>query len=138
TVLGNLQIEGNLILSTAPGGDIKIGGNWFRKSSPPPYIGGFTANNRVVHFIGSGTQTVTHSAGAETIPNVTINKPGGTVSLLNDLTVSNSLVFSSTNNGTVTTNANKLIVSNNAPGAVDRQGNGHISGNLQRSIAAGS
>src|ERR1044072_7384704 len=50
-VLGNVTIAGTLTLSSASGGDIKVGGNWTR-------TGTVNANGRAVNFNGTGTQTI--------------------------------------------------------------------------------
>ncbi|HEY0100496.1 MAG TPA: C25 family cysteine peptidase, partial [Pyrinomonadaceae bacterium] len=73
----NLTIDAGttLALSTAAGGDIKIGGNWTR-------AGTFTPNNRAVFFNGSGAQTITVSpAGSETFNYLVIDKLAGSMML---------------------------------------------------------
>jgi hypothetical protein len=78
TVLGNVTTAGTLTLSSASGGDIKVGGNWTRS-------GTFTPNGRAVFFNGAGTQTVTLlSAGVETFAYLIVDKPS------NNLTLSSS------------------------------------------------
>ncbi|HYH85321.1 MAG TPA: Calx-beta domain-containing protein, partial [Pyrinomonadaceae bacterium] len=53
SVLGSVQNEGTLTLSTVLGGDIKVGDNWTRGASAT-----FTPNNRAVIFNGSILQTI--------------------------------------------------------------------------------
>ena len=74
-VLGNITINGTLALSTASGGDIRIGGNWTRS-------GTFTPNGRAVSFNGTATQTITVTgAGTETFNYLVVDKPAGTLRL---------------------------------------------------------
>jgi hypothetical protein len=78
TVLGSVTDSGALTLSTASGGDIKVGGNWTR-------AGTFTPNGRAVIFNGAGTQTVARgAAGTETFAYLVVDKASG------DLTFSSS------------------------------------------------
>ena len=77
-VLGNVTIAGTLTLSSASGGDIKVGGNWTR-------TGTFNANGRAVNFNGTGTQTIAlGSAGVESFAYLIVDKASG------DLTFSSS------------------------------------------------
>src|SRR5205085_1730713 len=63
--------NGTLRLSTANGGDLKVGGNWTR-------AGTFTPNGRAVFFNGAGTQTVTVSGGGiETFDYLIVDKASG-------------------------------------------------------------
>src|ERR1043165_9697431 len=78
TVLGNVSLNGALTLSTALGGDIKVGGHWGRDTA----TGVFNPNGRAVVFNGSGTQTVTlPPAGSETFNYLVVDKPGGNLTL---------------------------------------------------------
>ncbi|HEX6185199.1 MAG TPA: C25 family cysteine peptidase [Pyrinomonadaceae bacterium] len=77
-VLGSVNINGTLTLSTASGGDLTLGGNWTR-------TGTFTHNGRAVTFNGTGTQTIAlGSAGTETFAYLIVDKASG------DLTFSSS------------------------------------------------
>jgi hypothetical protein len=82
TVLGNVTVNtGNsLILSTSPGGDIKVGGNWTRNGTAT-----FTPNGRAVFFNGTGTQAISRSNGTliETFAYLIVDKPSGTLQLSN-------------------------------------------------------
>src|SRR5205085_2541300 len=71
TVSKNVINNGTLRLSTANGGDLKVGGNWTR-------AGTFTPNGRAVFFNGAGTQTVTVSGGGiETFDYLIVDKASG-------------------------------------------------------------
>jgi hypothetical protein len=71
-VTGNVQINGTLTLSSASGGDTKVGGNWTR-------TGTFNPNGRAVTFNGAGTQTIARaSAGQiETFDYLVVDKSSG-------------------------------------------------------------
>jgi len=56
TIGGNCNVAGTLNLSSTLGGDLYVGGN-------AAFNGTFAANDRAVFFNGSGTQTVSKSAG---------------------------------------------------------------------------
>ncbi|HYY94313.1 MAG TPA: hypothetical protein VE713_07315, partial [Pyrinomonadaceae bacterium] len=58
TVSGDLSLNGTLALSSAAGGDFKLGGNWTRAAAAT-----FTPKTRAVFFNGSGAQTVTVTGG---------------------------------------------------------------------------
>jgi hypothetical protein len=76
-VLGSVIINGTLALSTSPGGDFKLGGNWTRS-------GTFTPNGRAVTFNGTTTQTITVSpAGSETFNYLIVDKSAGNLLLSN-------------------------------------------------------
>jgi hypothetical protein len=79
TVLGSVNINGTLNLSTALGGDLVTQGNFTNN-------GTFAPNNRAVFFTGGNTQTASDGSGTLTMPYVRINKSGGTVQLNSDLT----------------------------------------------------
>lgn len=80
-VQGNVINAGTLSLSTNPvgGGDLKLGGNFIN-------TGTFTANGRAVFFINNNPQTVSSST-ALAITYVVMEKGGGQVNLLSNLTV---------------------------------------------------
>ncbi|RAR47217.1 T9SS type A sorting domain-containing protein [Flavobacterium lacus] len=64
-------------LSTAVGGDLELTGNLIDNAT-------FNANTRAVFFTGSGTQDISGS-GTFAIDYMVLNKPSGTVRLLNNL-----------------------------------------------------
>jgi len=111
TVLGNASINGNLTLSTALGGDFKLGGNWTRNSS----TGTFTPNSRAVTFNGAGTQVIAlTSAGSETFAYLIVDKPSGNLAFSSS--PATSVIVTSPGGGSVL----QLI---NA-GGIDLGGNG--------------
>lgn len=72
-VLGNLNLNGNLTLSTAGGGDLRLGGNWTRAAA-----GTFAPNGRAVIFNGVSTQVLTVTGGGtESFAYLVIDKPSG-------------------------------------------------------------
>jgi hypothetical protein len=88
-VLGNVNNNGTLTLSTALGGDINVGGNWTRAAAAT-----FTPNGRAAIFSGSGNQLVTvNGGGTETFNFLVVNKSAGSLlpnniaGSLTDLTV---------------------------------------------------
>jgi autotransporter-associated beta strand protein len=73
TVLKDVNITGTLSLSTAAGGDIKVGGNWNRAAS-----GVFTPNGRAVTFNGAALQVMSVAGGGtETFNYLLVDKSGG-------------------------------------------------------------
>ena len=97
--------------------------------------GTFTATTSTVIFNGTGAQTVT---GVTTFNNLTVNntavsQPG--ISLASNVTVTAALAFTA---GVVSTGAQKVTVG--AAGTVTGAGaaTGHISGNLEKSVAVGN
>ncbi|HEX8352067.1 MAG TPA: Calx-beta domain-containing protein [Pyrinomonadaceae bacterium] len=81
-VPGDVANSGALVLSTAAGGDIRVGGNWTR-----PAASVFTPNGRAVVFNGSGDQAVGVTGGAETFNYLVVDKPGGVLALGCNVTV---------------------------------------------------
>lgn len=78
SVIGNVNLEGTLILSTVAGGDLLVRGNWSR-------TGTLTHNNRMVTFNAtSGTQTLT---GHTTFAYLRINNPGSDFILNDGITI---------------------------------------------------
>ncbi|MBI2269612.1 MAG: T9SS type A sorting domain-containing protein [Bacteroidetes bacterium] len=67
----------------ANGFNFTVGGHWTNS-------GTFTPGTGTVTFNGSGTQNIT-KIGGETFYNLSINKSGGTLTLINDVTATNSL-----------------------------------------------
>jgi cytoskeletal protein CcmA (bactofilin family) len=133
TVNGNVQIDGTLVLSSSSGGDIVVNGNWTRNTG-----GVFTDNGRAVFLRGTAAQTITGPAGGNSFPFLLMDKTGGSVTLANDVTVTNTLTFTATNTANVITGANALVISSTAPGAVVRTGAGYVNGTMRRGIASGT
>ena len=117
TVLGGVNITtGSIILSTSPGGDLKLGGDWTRSSSST-----FTPNGRAVFFNGSGAQSIiiTGAGGIETFNYLVVDKPGGTLKL-SSAPVTNVIVNASSgdvlqlvNAGNLDLNGRGLTMQNN-------------------------
>ena len=78
-VQGNVSNAGDFTLSTDPGGDLKLGGNFVN-------TGAFMSNGRAVFFINNSSQTV-QSNTPLAINYVVVEKGGGQVNLLSNLTV---------------------------------------------------
>ena len=113
TVGGNILNNGALNLSAAPGGDIKVGGNWTRG-------GTFTPNGRAVFFTGTGIQTITVTGGGtETFAYLINDKPAANIQL-NNSPLTNVTVNATTgdalqfiNNGFLNTGINTLTLASN-------------------------
>jgi CSLREA domain-containing protein len=76
TVLADANVNGTLTLSSAAGGDLKVGGNWARAAAAT-----FTPNSRAVFFNGSGAQTVTVTGGGtQSFDYLVVDKSGGNLS----------------------------------------------------------
>ena len=103
TLLGNTIISGNLtISSTLDAGsnyNINLAGNWSN-------TGTFNEVNGTVTFDGSGAQTFTNLLG-ETFYNLTNNKSAGTLTLNDDVIVSNTLTMTS---GNIDASANQITL----------------------------
>jgi hypothetical protein len=72
-----------------------------------------------------------------------VSKPSGNVLLNNDLTITstnlpNTLTFAAGNNAHIITGTHKVRINSQSAVAIVRNGNGHIDGNLERSIATGN
>ena len=79
TVLGSVSDLGTLSLSTALGGDIKIGGNFSVGSG-----GGFNPNGRAVFFNGNAAQTIARvGGGTVAFDYLIVDKTGGNLTLSN-------------------------------------------------------
>ncbi|MFM9005720.1 MAG: MopE-related protein, partial [Flavobacteriales bacterium] len=134
-VSGNLVLSGSLSGSQASGSDIFIGGNWQNDGTSA----NFFPNNRAVFLNGTGTQTISGTnVSFPAFPLLFIDKTAGSVILLRDVEVSELLTFSTSNVSTISTGAKTLYVSKNLTTAINRQGSGHVVGNLQRAVATGS
>lgn len=113
----NLTLNGTLGADISVAGDVQNGGT-------------FDPNSRATNLTGSADQTL---SGTLSFPYLTINKTAGKVILNNDVTVSNTLAFTSNHN--IETGSNTLSVTNDASGAVDYSGGGRVVGDLARKIA---
>ncbi|MBS4013607.1 MAG: hypothetical protein KGZ97_07585 [Bacteroidetes bacterium] len=82
SVVGNVNLDGTLILSTVAGGDLLVRGNWSR-------TGTLTHNNRMVTFNAtSGNQTLT---GHTTFAYLRINNPGSDFILNNGISITQAM-----------------------------------------------
>jgi hypothetical protein len=134
-VLGDMNMNGNFSGSGASGSDIFVGGNWTNNGTSA----NFFPNARAVFLNGAGTQTISGSNGSfPAFPYLFIDKTAGSVVLARDVQVSTQLVFSSSNTSNIDAATYTLNVSATATTAVDRQGSGHIIGNLRRGIGTGT
>jgi hypothetical protein len=121
---GNFTISDGctLTLSTASGGDLKIGGNWMNQNTVAG--NGFVHNNRALRFIGSTDQSLQNASSTLTIGYLLNEKPSG------NLVLNNNLVL----NGT-TTNGTAQVLQLLGSGGFDLNGNTiTINGDQARSI----
>jgi hypothetical protein len=115
TVSGNLNVGGNTI--GTPGGNFSLTG------------GVFTSTNGTVTF--RGVNATYGNGTANTFNNIVLNKTAG-----NSLTMNNNMIVNGTltlTSGILVTGANKVTVTNTAPGAVDIPSiSGSINGQIER------
>jgi hypothetical protein len=134
-ILGDMNMNGNFSGSGASGSDIFVAGNWTNNGTSA----NFFPNTRAVFLNGSGTQTIAGTnASFPAFPYLFIDKTTGSVVLSRDVQVSTQLVFSATNTANIDAATYTLNVSASTTTAVDRQGSGHVIGNLRRGIATGT
>jgi hypothetical protein len=140
-MIEDLVVGGNMILtgafsgSQASGSDIFVGGNWQNDGTSA----NFFPNNRAVFLNGTGTQTISGTnASFPAFPFLFIDKTAGSVSLSRDVQVTELLNFTASNVANIVTGSNVMFVSKNTTTAIDRQGSGHVVGNLRRAVATGS
>ena len=84
---GNFTIEdgSSLTLSTATGGDLRIGdsGNWINNNTT---VGaGFISNNRAIRFVGNTDQNMSNASGTTTVGYLLNEKPSGRLILDNNI-----------------------------------------------------
>ncbi|MBN4066169.1 hypothetical protein JYT51_02445, partial [Candidatus Amoebophilus asiaticus] len=102
TLQANTIVWGNLTISSTldcAGLNINLAGNWNN-------TGSFTETGATVTFDGSGTQSITNTAG-ETFNDMTLVKSGGVLNLNNNVTVSNILTL---NGGNIEPGTNVLTL----------------------------
>jgi hypothetical protein len=132
---GNFIHTGSISASGTSGSDIYIGGNWQNDGTSA----NFFPNNRGVFLNGSGTQTISGTNSSyPAIPYLLIDKTSGSVSLGRDVEVTNQLTFTAANTAVVNAGSYTMYVSGSATTAIDRQGAGHVVGNLRRAVATGT
>jgi len=134
-VLGDMTMNGNCSGSGASGSDIFVGGNWTNNGTSA----NFFPNSRAVFLNGTGAQTIAGTnASFPAFPYLFIDKTAGSVTLSRDVQVSTQLVLSSSNVANINAGSFTLNVSGTATTALDRQGSGHVIGNLRRGIGTGT
>ena len=107
-VNGNVSLTGtgSLALSSNPGGDIFLTGNWSRST------GTFTPNSRAVTFNGSTSQTMQNTnAGSLSFDYLAINNSGANVQMLSDVGINNNLQLFT---GTLDLNQKTLTINNSS------------------------
>jgi autotransporter-associated beta strand protein len=127
SVQGNLVLQGSLSLGDAPGGDLRLAGNWEEDSASL-----FISNQAIVVLSDGFLQTISKSGGENAFYRLSLEKSGGEVQLSNNVQIENQLRFAETNQASVRTNDFEIILSSVASNAIQRLGNGHIIGKLQR------
>ena len=132
---GNFLLTGAISASQTAGSDIYVGGNWTNNGTSA----NFFPNNRGVFLNGSGTQTISGTnASFPAFPYLLIEKASGSVVLGRDVQVTAQLTFTSANTAVLDAATYTMYVSGNATTAIDRQGAGHVVGNLRRAVATGT
>lgn len=132
---GDLILLGSLAGSQTAGSDIYVAGNWQNDGASV----NFFPNSRAVFLNGTGTQTISGTnTSFPAFPFLFIDKTAGGVTLSRDIQVTTSLTFTTANTAIVNAATYTVYVSNNASGAIDRQGLGHVNGNLRRAMATGT
>ena len=120
TVQGNLSIASGVVLADA-GVSLRV----FKNISNG---GSHTGAGNITLIGGSSAHQL---SGTGSYTNVIMNDANG-AALANDLTINGTLTFTA---GIITTSSNKVVIA--AGGSVTRT-SGHVNGNLQKNIAAGS
>lgn len=130
TLVSNIIILGNLVISSATfdvsatNYSVSLAGNWENG-------GTFTEQAGTVTFNGSGNQEIINSLG-ETFYNYTLNKSAGTLTLSNDIVITNTLTFTA---GTIDASTGQITlgVSAAAVGSLSYS-SGLVIGNFRRWI----
>lgn len=137
TVLGDVNINGTLTLSTATGGDIKVGGNWTRASAAT-----FTPNGRAVTFNGTAIQAITVvGGGIETFNYLIVDKSTANSLALNASPATNVLVNATAGDVLQILNTGGINLNGQALTMTGAGGNLRVSGgarNILSTIAGGS
>jgi hypothetical protein len=122
-VTGDVTITSGSILLNAVSGDLYVGGNLTLTA------GTFVPNNRAVFFNGPGAQSI---SGVGSFDYLLVAKSGGTLTLANDVAVTQGLTLTS---GLVATGAYRLAL---GTGAFAARTSGHVVGTLEKSYGAGT
>jgi hypothetical protein len=132
---GNMILTGAMSGSQTSGSDIFVAGNWQNDGTSA----NFFPNNRAVFLNGTGTQTISGTnASFPAFPFLFIDKTAGSISLSRDVQVTELLNLTASNVANIVTGSNALFVSKNTTTSIDRQGSGHVVGNLRRAVTTGS
>lgn len=91
-----------------------------------------------VNYTFTGSNNQSGNILTNRAKSITLNKTAGNVSFSNDITIDSFLVFAINNLGLINMGSKTLILNNNSPSAINRLGEGHIIGKLQRAIATGN
>ena len=133
TMRSDLSILGDLTISSTletANHDLTLGGNWVN-------TGSFTEGSSTITFNGATDQSITNATG-ETFANLTVNKSGGNLILVNDVDATGSLNLIL---GTIETETNgtTLTLGTSAPasGTLNRT-SGYVIGNFRRWIPSAS
>lgn len=123
TVAGNVAINGILSMSTLPGGDLEVGGNFELASG-----GTFNENDRALDFNGAGAQAIN---GPElTLKYMIVEKQTGTLTLNTPLNIEPGGILWPTQ-GAMNLNGNALTMRSDATGtAVVGEVGGTVTGNI--------
>lgn len=129
---GDITANGNLSLGGSAGGDLKIGGDFTVGSSAT-----INYKNRAFEFNGTGTQVVTKTSSALTVPYLLINKASGNVQLATGtdiiLSTTSGNVLQFLNSGGLDLNGQKVTLSN-TNGNILVNGNSSIVGTTGSNI----
>ncbi|MEX0812796.1 MAG: Calx-beta domain-containing protein [Chitinophagales bacterium] len=133
TLNGNTIVNGNLILdagtldaNNSSNYSLQVAGNWVNNG------GAFEPRNAEVELNGAVEQSITSNGTA--FYDLTISG-SGPYQLLDDVSVNNVLNLQ---NGIISTQSNKLIISNSAEAAITNYStDAFINGNLERAVTSG-
>jgi hypothetical protein len=122
TNLGGVINSGTISLSTAPGGDLKLQGNYEEMGT-----GSVNANAGTVIFQGGASQLITDASGSMSLTRVMIDKSANSASLSStNLSINGSLTLTA---GTLATGASTIFM---GPAATLSRTSGFVVGNLQK------
>lgn len=121
----NVSIGATYTLTAA--GNFYVKGNWTNN-------GTFAPGTYTVNFNGTGTKTISRTGG-ETFYKLTTSQYGGTVKLLSDVTVTNTLTMSGSN---ININGYNLTLGNSAGAVLTRTAGIAYGGTFKRWFPAGA
>jgi CSLREA domain-containing protein len=133
-VLGSIVNSGTLTLSTAPAGDLLVGGNWTRDAAAT-----FNPNGRAVAFTGSGLQNIQIvGGGTETFSYLAVSGTNNTVAPDTSLGVTNVAVNGASGNVLQLLGGNFGLVSGTSLTLGGNGGNILVSGSARSITGTGS